>query len=215
MGRLTRLTRRVHIWWRNLTAEPDTTAVVGAFAFGVFGVLVLVFAIIGVAFGVGAGESALIAGPEVIVATPEAGEFSNSVGTTRVAITRVQSSLNRSVWNIGSAAILIGIAVFFFGFASVLLSSSKTKLFATQSSKRLNLWTLGSMILVVFGGLARAFMEGRIVDASGLVAVDASDDDFSLFVFDIPFAGLVVGSQIITWLWQRAASIESDLEEVV
>ena len=198
-----------------LMARANGQAKLWGFTLGAFGVLALVFAVLGVAFGFGAGDDALVAGPEVVVATPDIGEFSNPAGTTSVTITQVDNSLNQVVWNTGSAAILVGIAAFLFGFAIVFLKSNQTELFSSESSDRLAISSFASFVLIMGGGLARFVVEGRIIDASGLIEVDASDDDFSLFIFDLPFVALIFISQIFSWLWQRAASIESDLEEVV
>ena len=175
----------------------------------------LAFAVVGVVFGVGFGENTIIAGPEVVVATPDTGDFSSAVGATSIAISRSESGFGRTVWNLATAAILAGIAAFLFGLSRVFLKANRSELFSSQSSQQLVVWSLGSFFLIVIGGIVRVVMEGRIIGASGLVEVDSPDDDFSLFIFEIPFVLLILVVQVVTWLWQRAASIESDLEEVV
>lgn len=181
------------------------------FAFGA-----LVFVVVGISLGFEFAESAIVGGPEVVVATPDSGDWSTPTGQTVVRISHIDDGGLRTLWNVASAAILLGIAVFLFGLGLVLLQSAPTELFSQTNTARLGRFASGALVLVVIGGFTRVIIEGRVIDASGLVrAASGSDDDFSLFIFDVPFILLIVGSQMVAWLWQRAAAIQSDLQDVV
>ncbi len=75
---------------------------------------------------------------------------------------------------------------------------------------------MAAVALFAVGGIVRTFLRGPIGDALDIAEVGLSpDDDFDLFVFDLPFGVLIFGSLILGWVMNQGAAVQAQTEDIV
>ena len=158
-------------------------------------------------------DSALIAGPSFVVSTPAVDASPFIVEHTP---TSVDSFGLRAGWNTASALILIGCATLLFALGQAGRRAKMEPFFADQIQEFLAIRLFITLGLVGFGGLLREFLRGRIREAAGIAERElSSDDDFDLFVFDLPFLLLLAAAMLIGWVFNQGIAAQDESEGVV
>jgi len=175
------------------------------------GIVALVFVLLSIGYTV--FDNKIVAGPDFVVGAPSAAN--SDVGVTSVTVTEVDHTVLRVGWNLASVLVLVALMVMAFTAVRVLSDLQTAPLFSADTTQRISNATLAALLLIGIGGVIRFALTSPIRNEVGISAVDGSDSDFALFVFEIPFLVLLLAVQGIGWAWRTAERLQDDIEHVV
>lgn len=176
------------------------------------GIALMVFAVM--AFAYGMFTNRLVGPPDFIVSSPSVD--SGAIGITTFTPVELDSVGLRIGWAIGSTSILAGLAVLCLAAAKVLNRDDTLAVFSEQMSKVVAIRAALALALIGVGGVLRDVLEGRIanvlnIDNDGL----SPDDDYDLWIFDVPVLAFLLLIPAVGWIWHRAQELQSDTEDIV
>ncbi len=157
----------------------------------------------------------LAAGPKYVIQAPSVDP--TAPGIVSVTPVALPEDALRIGWTVASALVLFGVATMLFTAAQVLIRGSDVPLFGPDMTTKVTLRTIASLLAIGVGYLTRdLFLAGRIAEALDIESIGLpSDDDYGLFVFEVPFLALLFIAMSIGWIWNRGEELQTDMEDIV